>query len=193
MKKAFTLIEVNLAIMVMAVGVLSIISLYSLGYREERQSREDVAAAAYADAVMGPLVTALSATNVTWDTFRKLKCQPGDDQMNGGETNTRMGWYHYYQDVGGGRIVSDPEALARQAYSKVISELKLPGFPTGWPVSGTKAGDLKGALVVMHAENDAVVTIAFRATSKPDMLMSAPLYYTEVRFQGVVDKTENGK
>ena len=31
MKRAFTLIEVNLAIMVMAVGVLGIISLYALG------------------------------------------------------------------------------------------------------------------------------------------------------------------
>ena len=39
MKKAFTLIEVNLAIMVMAVGVLGIISLYAFGFREERQSR----------------------------------------------------------------------------------------------------------------------------------------------------------
>ena len=54
MKKAFTLIEVNLAIMVMAVGVLGIISLYAFGFREERQSREDVASAAYADAVMAP-------------------------------------------------------------------------------------------------------------------------------------------
>ena len=50
-KKAFTLIEVNIAMFVMAGGILSVIGLYSLGYRESRQSREDVASAAYADAV----------------------------------------------------------------------------------------------------------------------------------------------
>ena len=78
MKRAFTLIEVNLAIMVMAVGVLGIISLYAFGFREERQSREDVASAAYADAVMGPLVTALTATNVKWSVFRRLPDSPGE-------------------------------------------------------------------------------------------------------------------
>jgi Tfp pilus assembly protein PilV len=78
MKKAFTLVEVNLAIMVMAVGVLGIISLYAFGFREERQSREDVASAAYADAVMGPLVTALTATNVKWSVFRRIPDSPGD-------------------------------------------------------------------------------------------------------------------
>ena len=53
-KKAFTLIEVNLAIFIMAGGVLAMISLYSLGFRESRQSREDVASSAMADARMTP-------------------------------------------------------------------------------------------------------------------------------------------
>ena len=55
-KKAFTLIEVNLAIFIMAGGVLAMISLYSLGFRESRQSREDVASAALADSVLKPLI-----------------------------------------------------------------------------------------------------------------------------------------
>ena len=50
-QRAFTLIEVNLAIFIMAGGVLAMISLYSLGFRESRQSREDVAAAALAESV----------------------------------------------------------------------------------------------------------------------------------------------
>ena len=61
MKRAFTLIEVNLAMLIMAGGILSIVGLYSLGFRENRQSTEDVAGAAYADAVLSPLVMALSA------------------------------------------------------------------------------------------------------------------------------------
>ena len=112
MKRAFTLIEVNLAIMVMAVGVLGIISLYALGYREERQSREDVASASYADAVMGPLVTALTATNVKWSAFRKIPDSPGAD-----------GWGHYIQNRNTGKIVSNPESLAQQAYTKTLTSV----------------------------------------------------------------------
>lgn len=59
MRKAFTLMEVNLAILVMAGGILSVVGLYSLGFRENRQSAEDVAVAAYADAVISPLVRAI--------------------------------------------------------------------------------------------------------------------------------------
>ena len=51
MRRAFTLIEVNLAILIMAGGILAMVSLFSFGYRENSQSREDVAGAAMADAV----------------------------------------------------------------------------------------------------------------------------------------------
>ncbi len=180
MKKAFTLIEVNLAIMVMAVGVLGIISLYAFGFREERQSREDVASAAYADAVMGPLVTALTATNVKWSAFRKIPDSPGS-----------QGWGHYLQNRATGKVVADPEGVAQSAYSRTMSALSLGGgFPTGFQVSKQKAGNLKAALVVMHDEGSAIVRISFRAAAKENLLFSAPLYYTEARFQGVMD--ENG-
>jgi len=183
MKRAFTLIEVNLAIMVMAVGILGIISLYAFGFREERQSREDVASAAYADAVMGPLVTALTATNVKWSAFRALKPKPGND-----------GWGHYFQSRTAGKVVSNPESIAQSAYSETISALNIgEGFPNGIQVSKQKAGNLKAALVIMHDEDSAVVRIAFRAVAKENMLFSAPLYYTEARFQGVVDGDGGGE
>ena len=178
MKRAFTLIEVNLAIMVMAVGVLGIISLYALGYREERQSREDVASAAYADAVMGPLVTALTATNVKWSAFRRIPDSPGN-----------LGWGHYLENRTTGKVVSNPESLAQSAYTRTISALSLgEGFPSGMQVSKQKAGNLKAALVVMHDEDSAVVRISFRAAAKENLLFAAPLYYTEARFQGVIDE-----
>lgn len=180
MKRAFTLIEVNLAIMVMAVSILGIVSLYAFGFREERQSREDVASAAYADAVMGPLVTALTATNVKWSVFKALKSKPGND-----------GWGHYLQNRTTGQVVSNPESLAQSVYSETINALNVgEGFPSGIPVSKQKAGNLKAALVVMHGEgeDDAIVRIAFRAATRENMLFSAPLYYTEARFQGVMDE-----
>ncbi|MBO6120780.1 MAG: hypothetical protein J6Q49_02880 [Kiritimatiellae bacterium] len=178
MKKAFTLIEVNLAIMIMAVGVLGIISLYAFGFREERQSREDVASAAYADAVMGPLVTALTATNVKWSAFRRIPDSPGS-----------LGWGHYLENRTTGKVVSNPESLAQSAYTRTISALSLgEGFPSGMQVSKQKAGNLKAALVVMHDEDSAVVRISFRAAAKENLLFAAPLYYTEARFQGVIDE-----
>ena len=164
MKRAFTLIEVNLAIMVMAVGILGIISLYAFGFREERQSREDVASAAYADAVMGPLVTALTATNVKWSAFRKLPNSPGE-----------YGWGH-------------------SAYTRTISALNIgEGFPSGFQVPRQKAGNLKAALVVMHDEDSAIVRISFRAVDKSNLLFAAPLYYTEARFQGIIDGEGGGE
>lgn len=181
MKKAFTLIEVNLAIMVMAVGILGIISLYAFGFREERQSREDVASAAYADAVMGPLVTALTATNVTWNNFKELGNLPGDD-----------GWGSYFANKTTGKVLSGDELkrTTDDVYSGTIKDLKLGGFPTGIQVPPDKAGRLLPALVVMHDRGSAVVRISFRATEKANLLFAAPLYYTEARFQGIVDERE---
>ena len=44
-------------------------------------------------------------------------------------------------------------------------------------------------IVIIHPENSAVATIAVRVVpeDKPGMLLSMPLYFTEVRFQGVPD------
>ena len=68
--KGFTLMEVNLAIFIMAVGVLSMVSLYPLGYRESQQARDDVVAAAMADTVLNGLSAALSCTNIPWNAGR---------------------------------------------------------------------------------------------------------------------------
>ena len=172
MKKAFTLMEVNLAILIMAGGILSIIGLYSLGFRENRQSTEDVASAAYADAVMSPLVNALSATNIPWSVFRDLKSAPDDD-----------GWRRYFDSDG--VVVNDPESTAKPAFSAIMGKLSASGVGSDWPSSAS--GGLKAGLVVMHTQGSAVVKIAFRATKNQGMLLSAPVYYTEVRFQGVVE------
>ena len=58
-RAAFTLMEVNLAIFIMAVGVLAMTSLYPLGFRESQQARDDVRAAVVADDVLGQLTAAL--------------------------------------------------------------------------------------------------------------------------------------
>ena len=179
LRKAFTLMEVNLAILIMAGGILSIVGLYSLGFRESRQSSEDVAATAYADAVLSPLVMAASATNLRWSVFKEMRSFPGD-----------TGWAEYI-DENTGLVRNNPESTAKNAFSSAMGALSSAAggsldAPSSWP--GTSAsGGLKGGLIVMHAPGSPIVRLGFRASKLDNMLLSAPLYYTEVRFQGVND------
>ena len=167
MRRAFTLIEVTLALGLLSVGVLAIIGLYSFGYRETSQSREDVGAAALADAVLGRLSTALSATNMTWSTFKKLKSYPNDN-----------GWGAYLD--GNGRVSGDPSSLASTAYGDCMKDLgredaSLPAM-----------GDFSwGLVIIRYGAESRIVGLGFRAVRQKSSLMSAPLFYTEARFQGV--------
>ena len=175
MRKAFTLIEINLAMMIMATGILTVVGLYAFGYRENRQSREDVAATALADAVVGQLMSAITSTNLVWSEFRQLKSYPDNN-----------GWYQYFNSNG---IVSDdPEPLAERVFSSVMSDLKIGsrcnGFDTAFPSAARTASGLSCGLVVMHEEDSPVVSIAFRATKQPGTLLAMPMFYCEGRFQG---------
>lgn len=172
-KKAFTLVEVNLAMFIMAGGILSVIGLYSLGHRESRQSREDVASAAYADAVIGQLVMALSDTNLSWSTWKKLENEP------------RNGWGAYIDKKG--VINGDPTSRAKNTYSE-ISNIIMKDKKQPWPDRAN--GELHAGLVFSrcgggeNGEDGAIATIAFKAARNEGELMTAPVYYTEVRFQG---------
>lgn len=172
----FTLIEVNLAMLIMAGGILSIVGLYAFGFRETRQSREDVAATALADSVMSPLVMALSATNVTWDSFKDLDNYPGD-----------LGWGEYFDN---GVVKSDPQGKAAGAFNSAMGQLSFKGSYLGdrsFPSAALNGTGMSCGLVILHERNSAVVKIGFRAvkTDMPGQLLAMPLFYTEVRFQGV--------
>ena len=180
MKKAFTLIEVNLAMLIMAGGILSIVGLYAFGFRENRQSREDVAATALADSVMSPLVMALSATNVTWSSFRQIGNYP-----------SKEGWKDYFNSKG--VVTQDPQAKAQSVFGSVMGALSFDGAYNGsksFPTAAMNGTGMSCGLVILHDENSAVVKIAFRAvkTDMPGQLLAMPLFYTEVRFQGVSDR-----
>ena len=172
MRKAFTLIEVNLAMLIMAGGILTVVGLYSFGFRENRQSREDVAGAALADAVMSPLIMAISNTNVNWSAFRGEFTFPSDS------------WKSYLD--GNYQVSSDPTPQARSAFSGLMSKMSGGSdIDASFPEAALSASGLKCALVIHHDQDSGVVSIAFRATDKTSVLMSQPLYFTEARFQGV--------
>ena len=176
MRRGFTLIEINLAILIMATGILSIVGLYAFGYRENRQSREDVAATALADSVISPLVMAISATNLKWSVFRNGFNFPDDS-----------GWAAYFNN--NGVVTQDPEAKAESVFSQTMA--KMSGAAAGslncdtaFPKSAVSAAGMSCGLVVQHEIDSTIVRIAFRATKLPGALLSMPLFYTEVRFQG---------
>ena len=80
-------------------------------------------------------------------------------------------------------------------FDSVIGRLQFEGS-ANLPVSTLPtdaANGLKAGLVVLHERDSAIVRIGFRATKKPAELLSMPLYYTEVRFQGVVDDNGGAK
>lgn len=178
MRRAFTLIEINMAMLIMAGGILSVVGLYAFGFRENRQSREDVAATAVADAVVSQLMMAITATNITWDTFKKGYMYPPPE----GE---REGW-GVYTDSNTGVVTKDPETMAERVFDDVMTKLGASGDVTKFPQTLVDASGMKCGLVVMHDEDSPIVRIAFRATKQPGTLLSMPLFYTEARFQGVL-------
>ena len=187
MKKGFTLIEVNLAMLIMAMGVLVMCGLYSLGFRENRQSVEDVAAAAYADTYLGPLMQGLSATNLEWTSWIRIGNQPAN-------ANTRRiadgilpanGWMAYVQqegNKGGYRINGNPRATADGVWQEIQRQIpspykgSLPSIPK----------DYTYALVATRS--GATIQLAFRCARRKESLMTQPLFVSEIHFQGDPEK-----
>ena len=171
----FTLIEVNLAIFVMAVGVLSLVSLYSFGYRENQQSAEDVQAAAVSEYCLNAMVAALSSTHMSWTAWRGLGMQPAN------------GWGEYAGDgTGSGTSNNDvtgavrpntyPSALAEGVFNRVMSAA---GFSASFNV-----GDLCVGIVLTPSSNYRTYSVAVRCGRRAATLVNQPLYYSEVYYQG---------
>lgn len=68
-RSGFSLIEVNMAVFVLAIGVLSMAVLYPLGLRESIQSQADLKQSMFADYILNVAVSAASSTNVTWSEW----------------------------------------------------------------------------------------------------------------------------
>ena len=168
-RSGFTLMEVNLAMFIMAVGTLGLVALYTLGYRENRQSIEDVRGAAVAQANMGLLVAALSSTNLTWETWTSIGEIPSG------------GWGHYAgneHNSGGADVnpIGDPTSRARSDFGAIMQKC-------GFNASFDDGGGLACGLVVVR--KGARCSVSMRSGIRPGTLLYEPLYYTEVRFQGL--------
>lgn len=189
MKKAFTLLEVNLAMFVMAMGVLSMIALYPLGFREADQSREDLAAAAYCESVLNSLAAALSSTNIPWSSWAKL----ANDENKKGATIPKDGWLEYFDDnyYGSPKRATEMKSIADRTFKQVLDRV---GFKNIVDAKGNKyqvepppqpRGLACGLVVAFTGTRCA---IAVRATRRPAMLLAQPLFFTEVNFQGEMEE-----
>jgi len=65
----FSLMEVNMAVFVMAIGVLSMAVLYPLGLRESTQGQADLKQSMFADCILNQAVAAAAQTNITWSQW----------------------------------------------------------------------------------------------------------------------------
>lgn len=182
LKRAFTLVEVNLAIFIMAGGVLAMVSLYSLGFRESQQSRDDVAAAGYADAFFAPLVAGLSSTTNSWNQWI------GIDGSGSSETPELCesvlpadGWSAYVESAGNEKsqdfkVKSSCNGIADGVFQKLMNAV-------GSSYKGDP-GQKPPFYALVATRRGGTISLGFRSSRRLDQLMSQPIYYTEVRFQG---------
>ena len=187
-RAAFTLMEVNLAIFIMAVGVLAMTSLYPLGFRESEQSRDDVRAAVEADEVLGKLSAALSSRNIKWQDWKSANEDSVKVSNQGGAGN---GWFSYFSTRGRDSyvVMKDPTSHARNVFDALARACQgATEKPTWTPDSKYAHGIVVqwGKRIVNGVAQDdySRVSISFRLSRRSGALMTAPLYYTEVHFQG---------
>lgn len=184
-KLGFTLMEVNLAIFIMATGVLAMVSLYPLGYRENQQSRDDVWAASEADRIFNQIHAALSERSIKWDDWVKAV-----EKLKGSVGN----WELYCESSDGyvPKNKSQLNSLAKEAL-KYLSDIA----PTK-PSDLTDLDEKRAYAVVVQpgrikyngvtVEDYSRVAISMRISRNSGSLFAQPVYFTEVHFQGDQEK-----
>jgi hypothetical protein len=68
----FSLIEVNMAVFVMAIGILGLVALFPLGLREGVKARADLKQSMFADHALNQIVSILSQPTLKWSDWEKL-------------------------------------------------------------------------------------------------------------------------
>ncbi len=191
-KKAFTLMEVNLAIFIMAVGLLAMVALYPLAYRESRQSKDDVKAAAAADCVLNMLTGALSSRNIKWNDWVDGIERAYDLTKKG--RALEGGWLSYcdnVKDTYAPKKRAQINAQAKQVFSALAAINR--DHSMSWPVDNEFACAIVaqwGQIPVydgdgLRMEDDrSRVAISLRMTRRAGDLLAQPVFYTEIHFQG---------
>lgn len=178
----FTLVEVNLAIFIMAVGVLAMVAIYPLGYRENLQSVDDVRAAAFADAIMNQIAGVLSSRNLTWQEWRQSVEGAIEQEGWGGYCESGRGYTP--------RKSGECNSKATKAFNALTKYKNKAGGNATWPLDS----DLTCAIVVQWGvtvvpgsgwqRDYSRCAVSLRVSRNAGSLFSQPLFYTEIHFQG---------
>lgn len=178
MRKGFTLMEVTLAMGIMAMGTLGLVGLYAFGYRENQQSAEDVQAAAVAEMHLNAMIAALSSTNMTWSAWKGIGVQPSD------------GWGYYAGDNTNGGVsqndgredVNPPDKGSCNGKAKAAFDavMQAAGFSAAFDPQ-----DLAVGIVVVPSGDYRTYSVSVRCGKRSGTLVYQPLYYSEVCFQGL--------
>ncbi len=178
-RTAFTLMEVNLAILIMAVGVLTMVSLYPLAFRENQHSRDDVRSAATAQHILNQIMGKLSNREITWNQWMSA--------INSAQST----WADYCDNNGIPKGKSQISSKGRVVFNALMTvggpNSEQPIFPSSSKLAYALVVNW-GRLTNEYGETvkDASrVAISLRVTSRAPELFAQPIYYTEVHFQGL--------
>ena len=179
-RSGFSLIEVNMAVFVLAIGVLSMAVLYPLGLRESIQSQADLKQSMFADYMLNVAVSAACSTNVNWSEWSSWA---GTYNMVGSDAGTEL------------NIGDSIPPFVLNAVKNALSQYngsQLSGF------QHTRNQTFAMYCVMAQGPSDRVMGIQFRSldvdTSKMTTrekikrLEAQPTYYAEARFMGHPDK-----
>ncbi len=173
-RAAFTLMEVNLAIFIMAVGILTMVSLYPLGFRENQQSRDDVRSAALAQYVLNQVSARLSSRDLSWNEWNGI--------INSAQGQAEN-WGAYCNNDGAPKnnLKSIGEGVFNALAGSSVASRNDANLMYAIVVSYGKMNDTAGRL----REDRSRAAISVRVTSRVPDLFAQPVYYTEVHFQGM--------
>ncbi len=197
-RMGFTLMEVNLAIFIMAVGLLAMVAVYPLAYRENQQSKDDVKAAAAADCILNTLTAALSSRNIKWSEWESgISRAVGLTRSEGGRKGPGVGWLAYCDQSGNTYTPKKLTSINNQAkpvYDALAGVNK--DHKPSWPLTGID-NDLACAIVAQWGkipvfqgnrtrmmDDRSRVAISVRFTRRSGELLGQPIFYTEIHFQG---------
>jgi len=205
-RSGFSLAEVVMALGIVAVAISGLLALFSYAFKEGSQGREDSAGAAMAERVLNPLVFALSSTNIPWSVWIKLGDTPQKDpeDPNAEVPVCRIwpvrGWRDYMEKssiLGGGVYVTgSPLRKGQEVYRKIVTALDpylepdVRRFVNGMPAPGELGGMVYAVVMTRDTALSPIVNVAVRCVraNRYVYLISQPMYFTAVHFQGDPNK-----
>lgn len=171
----FSLIEVNMAVFVMAVGIIGMAALYPLGLRESIQSTADLKQSMFADVILGAAVASASNSNMLWTTFKSVALANGDSAVGQTAGTTPPG--EILKAINGAVNVFNNDASVKMVKDQnyQLYCFRVPRW------SNDDNSPIMGFLVV-SIDTD---TSSMSADDVNRLLGNQQVYYAEALYQGV--------